>query len=143
MFILFPLVAAQRLCSEDTASCYLLVYWLLIHVPVDGSHHPDVVRGIKNVAQVLTDHAIEEDLQQCGSPYQWSFSPFESAHRRLQLRIVESTTNCEEAIVKNFIMRKELFAKLNREASTAPHPALTRLQMKLANEALNRFVHIY
>ncbi|KAL6729669.1 hypothetical protein Aduo_000704 [Ancylostoma duodenale] len=36
-------------------------------------------------------------------------------------------------------MRKELFAKLNREASTASHPVLTRLQMKLANEALNRW----
>ncbi|RCN26867.1 hypothetical protein ANCCAN_27406, partial [Ancylostoma caninum] len=122
MFVLFPLVAAQRLCTEDTASVCLLVYWLLIHSLVDGAYREDVVRGIQNVAKTLKklcsevskkfftlkfhaliDHAIMEDLGVCGSPYQWSSSPFESVHRKLQHRIAQSTTNCEEAVMKGLV----------------------------------------
>ncbi|KAL6735843.1 hypothetical protein Aduo_006250 [Ancylostoma duodenale] len=158
MFVLFPLVAAQRLCTEDTASVCLLVYWLLIHSLVDGAYREDVVRGIQNVAKTLKklcsevskkfftlkfhaliDHAIMEDLGVCGSPYQWSSSPFESVHRKLQHRIAQSTTNCEEAVMKGFIMRKEFFAKFHEETSSSNNPALTRLRRKLDEGDMNRW----
>lgn len=48
MFILFPLVAAQRLCTED-AFCHILVYWLLIHFLVDRLYHRDLSKKSKTL----------------------------------------------------------------------------------------------
>ncbi|KAL6728859.1 hypothetical protein Aduo_010593 [Ancylostoma duodenale] len=158
MFILFPLVAAQRSCADPVGCVCILVYWLLVRIIADGEINSNLFRGVRNVARTLKnfwyeispklftlklhvflDHAIMQDMEHCGTPYHWTSSGFESLHRSLQMRIPQCTTNCEELVIKNFVLRKELYNLLQEEADTSPHPAFERLRDKIFLGEANRF----
>lgn len=56
------------------------------------------------------DHAMQEEPKQYGSSHQWSSAPFESHHRRLQIKINPSTTASSSAVIKKFLLRKKTTA---------------------------------
>ncbi|KAL6742946.1 hypothetical protein Aduo_016037 [Ancylostoma duodenale] len=158
MFVLFPLTAAQNLCADPCGSVCILAYWLLVRVMADGELDDDTIRGIKNVAKtmkllwhdaaiklftlklhVLVDHAILEDMENTGTPYQWTSAGFEYLHHRLQLRLPQNTTNCEELAVKNFVVRKELASEFKSEVESTDAPPLLRLKNKILEGVTGRF----
>ncbi|KAL6742418.1 hypothetical protein Aduo_015569 [Ancylostoma duodenale] len=108
------------LCADPCGSVCILAYRLLVRMMADGELDDDTVREIENVTEtikllwhdaaiklfnlklhVLVDHAIPEDMGNTGTPYQWTSARFELLHRRLQLRLPQNTTNCEELAVEN------------------------------------------
>ncbi|WKY11334.1 hypothetical protein Q1695_003139 [Nippostrongylus brasiliensis] len=48
------------------------------------------------------DHAMQEELEQYSSPYQWSSAPFESRHCQLQVKIRPSTTTSSSVAINRF-----------------------------------------
>ncbi|RCN35571.1 hypothetical protein ANCCAN_18564 [Ancylostoma caninum] len=40
--------------------------------------------------------------------YQWSSSPFESLHRRLQIKLDQSTTNSAAAMIERYLLNKKV-----------------------------------
>ncbi|EYB81441.1 hypothetical protein Y032_0384g412 [Ancylostoma ceylanicum] len=119
-FVLFPLVAAGQLVESPVAAVSLLGYWLCLRIiSLTSSLTTTSVEEAQNLAkltkelwrslapQIFTmkchwffDHAMSEEIQFCGSAYQWSSAPFESHHRRLQIRLNQSTVNSSTLIVE-------------------------------------------
>ncbi|KAL6742632.1 hypothetical protein Aduo_015763 [Ancylostoma duodenale] len=158
MFVLFPIVAAGDLCADSTGAVAILAYWLLVRTIAGGRVDSSEFRTVKHMAKslkyfwyelsprlftlklhVFLDHAIQQDMEYCGTPYHWTSGGFESLHRSLQLRIPQCTTNCEEVVIKNFMLRKELFNLFEDVAENTSNPAFKRLRDKIVLGDANRF----
>ncbi|KAL6737908.1 hypothetical protein Aduo_011511 [Ancylostoma duodenale] len=55
------------------------------------------------------DHAISKEIEMYGSAYQWSSAPFESHHRRLQIRLNQSTVNSSTLMVERYLFTAQGF----------------------------------
>lgn len=86
---------------------------------------------------VLLDHCLTEDIDYAGTPWHWSASGFESLHRRLQLRVDQNVTNCQEILVKNFLLKKELTGLLEIEAERNGDESFVRLRKAISEGASN------
>lgn len=159
MFVLFPLVAAERLCSRPAGSACILSFWILVRILERSSEFTtetaEVVRALatamKNLwkemslflftlkVHVFLDHAIHEDMLFAGSPYHWTASPFESLHRRLQLRADQGTTNCEDTLIRNFVLRKELAILAEESSSHQGSEPLAKLYNAMLRDNKPRF----
>ncbi|KAK6009310.1 hypothetical protein OSTOST_25784, partial [Ostertagia ostertagi] len=125
-FVVFPLAAAMNICADPVGAVAVLAYWILVRV-IERSTELTVndFPGVQELARGMKYlwYAVEPTLftlkvhtyLTSGTPYHWSASSFESTHRRLQLRISQCTTNVEDAVVENFVMRKYLLDKLEKE----------------------------
>ncbi|VDO24825.1 unnamed protein product [Heligmosomoides polygyrus] len=140
-FILFPLIGAKNLCTATIASVGVLAYWIIIRLLQRSSAlRPQDIDRIRRIAVAMKfiwrevseslftlkmhcfiDHSILEDMPLCGSVYHWTSSGFESVHRKLQLRMSQDARNCEETIVKNFVVKNKLIRDLRREATNTRH----------------------
>ncbi|RCN28444.1 hypothetical protein ANCCAN_25812 [Ancylostoma caninum] len=130
MFVLFPRTA-QCLCADPCGSACILIYWLLVRVITDGEIDDGTLRGIKNVARtmkllwydacvmlftlklhVYLDHAALEKMERAGTLSHRTSAGFEALHRRMQLRITQNTTNCEELAQPHHLPRKGILFRL-------------------------------
>ncbi|VDP06895.1 unnamed protein product [Heligmosomoides polygyrus] len=83
--------------------------------------------------QCLIDHAIVQDLEYFGSPYHSSAAPFERMHRVLQIRHTQSATNCEELLLKNFLLSREFSYKMGVESPTTSNESFERLSSVMSH----------
>ncbi|KAK6019460.1 hypothetical protein OSTOST_14904 [Ostertagia ostertagi] len=151
-FLVFPLAAAMNVCADPVGAVAVLTYWILVRVierspELTVNDFPGVqelARAMKNLwyaieptlftlkVHCFVDHALLEDIYDVGTPYHWTASAFESMHRRLQLRVAQCTTNVEDAVVENFVMRKYLLGKLEKETQRYSNVFMDRLYAKFA-----------
>ncbi|VDO99308.1 unnamed protein product [Heligmosomoides polygyrus] len=159
MFLMFPLVATKRMCADDCGSSCVLIYWALVRSLQKSSElTSETMSRIRELANALKslwrsvskqlftlklhcviDHSCLEDLQDVGTAYQWSAEGFEKMHRTLQLRHSQSATNCEELLMKNFVLRRELNELLRIEICRSAEPCCSRLYQKIQGDAVKRF----
>ncbi|KAL6727424.1 hypothetical protein Aduo_009301 [Ancylostoma duodenale] len=159
MLITFPLAAAECLCSDPCGSACILSYWALVRLMAESKELTITsMREIKSLAEAvknlwsevslrmftlkvhcLIDHAISEDLMEVGSPFHWSSAGFERMHRYLQHKIAQSTTNCEEAIVRSFLIRNDMKVLMEEESIRTANKQFHRLCRKMNEGSDNRF----
>ncbi|VDM66995.1 unnamed protein product, partial [Strongylus vulgaris] len=119
-FVAFPLTAASGLLPSPIAAVSLLGYWLCLRIISDSRNLTTArIKKAQKIAnltkQIWTsiapetftmkchwffDHAMLEEIELYGSTYQWSSAPFESHHRRLQIRVDQSLTNSSTTIIE-------------------------------------------
>ncbi|KAK6017191.1 hypothetical protein OSTOST_17321, partial [Ostertagia ostertagi] len=141
-----------NVCADPVGAFAVLTYWILVRVierspELTVNDFPGVqelARAMKNLwyaieptlftlkVHCFVDHALLEDIYDVGTPYHWTASAFESMHRRLQLRVAQCTTNVEDAVVENFVMRKYLLGKLEKETQRYSNVFMDRLYAKFA-----------
>ncbi|VDO89782.1 unnamed protein product [Heligmosomoides polygyrus] len=114
MNIVFFLIEAGGLCPNPVASVAVLSYWILV-VTLQMSHKQElnISTGYDAKAplvRVVTVAVLVKApcLQRYGTPNHWSSAGFESNHRRMQLRIAQSTPHCEGSLVRGFPKQMQL-----------------------------------
>ncbi|WKY05870.1 hypothetical protein Q1695_006239 [Nippostrongylus brasiliensis] len=146
-FVVFPLVAAIEALPDQIATASLIGYWLCLRM-MASTWELSVDRiGVARVASLTKelwmalapkiftmkchwffDHAMQEELEQYGSTYQWSSAPFESHHRRLQIKINQTTTASSSVIIDKFLLAKKLRLQVvERSENSADMRKLSRL----------------
>ncbi|VDP03350.1 unnamed protein product [Heligmosomoides polygyrus] len=145
--------------DEGRKESAVLSYWILVVTlqtlhkqEVNISILPSLATTLKHLwfklspslfslkLHVLLDHAIGEDLQRYGTPNHWSSSGFESNHRRMQLRIAQSTTHFVGLLERGFLLEKELRMMLSDVANEHQNPILTSLLKQISSEGVTRLV---
>lgn len=157
--VAFPVIAAKLLC--DPIGCAaVLCYWSLTQALQNRedwnietiSETKDLALAMKRLwsrvskqlftlkLHCLIDHAIVQDLEYSGTPYQWSAAPFERMHRVLQIRHTQNATNCEELLLKNFLLNREFSYKMDVESPTTSNESFERLSSVMSHRGqVNRF----
>ncbi|RCN41875.1 hypothetical protein ANCCAN_12148 [Ancylostoma caninum] len=127
-FVVFPLTAAVGVIPSPIVAASLLGYWLCVRiVSRSRSLTTTAIRNAQELARLtknlwtsiapqvftmkchvsqtlvtctMTKHSMREEIECYGSVYQWSSAPFESHHRRLQIRVDQATTNSSKLIIE-------------------------------------------
>ncbi|WKY06121.1 hypothetical protein Q1695_006377 [Nippostrongylus brasiliensis] len=98
-------------------------------------------RGVADMAWFF-DHAMQEELEQYGSTYQWSSAPFESHHRRLQIKVNQSTTASSSVVIHKFLLAKKLRLQVAEQSEGSS--AMRELSSLIENTYKTRFpVEVY
>ncbi|CAJ0606480.1 unnamed protein product [Cylicocyclus nassatus] len=156
-FIAFPLSSAAGLIPSPLAAVSLLGYWLCLRIIADSRNLTTVsIEKAQKLAsltqQIWTsmapeiftmkchwffDHGMKEEITSYGSAYQWSSAPFESHHRRLQIKVDQSTTNSSATIIEKYLLYKKMRNLFENRAVN--YPAMTSLRNKVDNKHRTRF----
>ncbi|EYC41539.1 hypothetical protein Y032_0565g13 [Ancylostoma ceylanicum] len=84
------------------------------------------------------DHAMEEEITSFGSLYQWSSAPFESHHRRLQMKVDQSSTNRANLVLQKYLLSKKIENLFNGRCANE-NPTLLTLKADVDNNHNKRF----
>ncbi|RCN34069.1 hypothetical protein ANCCAN_20090 [Ancylostoma caninum] len=157
-FVVFPLVVAVGIVPCPIAATALLGYWMCIKI-ISKSLTLTVssIETVKLIAQhtreisiieapeIFTmkchwffDHAMEEEITNFGTAYQWSSCPFESHHRRLQIRVNQSTTNSASVIIEKYLLSKRVRTLFHAQCANG-NESMLALKEKVDNNHRKRF----
>ncbi|VDK51447.1 unnamed protein product [Cylicostephanus goldi] len=157
-FVAFPLAAAVDSITCPVSAAGLLGYWLTIRViSKKRDLTTTVIEMIQHVAQqtrdvwLLTaekvftmkchwffDHAMDIELLHQGSLYQWTSAPFESHHRRLQLKMNQTATNSASLILEKYLLTKKIRNLFYNCSENNESPLFESFKEKIENKHTKR-----
>ncbi|EYC41538.1 hypothetical protein Y032_0565g13 [Ancylostoma ceylanicum] len=97
-----------------------------------------VIYGTPPPISWFFDHAMEEEITSFGSLYQWSSAPFESHHRRLQMKVDQSSTNRANLVLQKYLLSKKIENLFNGRCANE-NPTLLTLKADVDNNHNKRF----
>ncbi|RCN37521.1 hypothetical protein ANCCAN_16577 [Ancylostoma caninum] len=157
-FVLFPLVVAEGMVHSSVAGASLLGFWLCLRIMARSQTLTTfAIQEIQELARLTKEiwaamapdtftmkchwffeHGMREEMLDHGTMYQWSSSPFESLHRRLQIKLHQSTTNSAAAMIERYLLNKKMRYMFN-EACEKQNAAMISFRRRVDNKQKNRF----